>query len=611
MKAENKKFRTIHLSLEAIGIIFHYVPTLAIIKIVLAMISGAGTSCSFWFMQRLVDAVSRKILNGGTIEYIISAGIGFLIAMLIPIICSSYVDGMIQIEMERKIGEKLSEDVIRKFMRIPYADFESMEFQDTLIQMSRSPDRMILKLFQNTIIAMRYFMILAGLTGIFLKAGVGIAVSFSVLFAPLIWLNFKTADMMNKIYNEQTIEQRKRDYLEQLLTEKDSLLELKIFGAVRFLEKKRKALVKEVLNRRIRVKVKAHNYYLIGNFLTFVWLCSILVFLCMSALEGSITLGVFAAVLTAMGEALDDSEALYMTLQKMRWGTNVVSHFLRFMRLEEEQDPSKSKEIKGDNCIRFENVSFTYPGSEHCILKNVSFEIKGGEHIALVGVNGAGKSTIIKLLCRLYRPQSGRIVVNGIDLQEFSQEQLQKLFSVVFQDYNRFYLTLRENVAAGALERKEDDESVRKALRMAGIENEKLLMELDLPLGKLEEQGIELSGGQWQRIAIARAYFTDSEFVILDEPTSALDPIAENAMYENIASILTQKSCIFISHRLASAKMADRILVLSKGQIQEEGSHAELMERGGIYADMYRMQSSWYENHGSERECDEENRKYI
>ena len=194
-------------------------------------------------------------------------------------------------------------------------------------------------------------------------------------------------------------------------------------------------------------------------------------------------------------------------------------------------------------------------------------------------LNGAGKSTIIKLLCRLYRPQSGRIVVNGIDLQEFSQEQLQKLFSVVFQDYNRFYLTLRENVAAGALERKEDDESVRKALRMAGIENEKLLMELDLPLGKLEEQGIELSGGQWQRIAIARAYFTDSEFVILDEPTSALDPIAENAMYENIASILTQKSCIFISHRLASAKMADRILVLSKGQIQEEGSHADVYKR--------------------------------
>lgn len=132
----------------------------------------------------------------------------------------------------------------------------------------------------------------------------------------------------------------------------------------------------------------------------------------------------------------------------------------------------------------------------------MSFEIKGGEHIALVGVNGAGKSTIIKLLCRLYRPQSGRIVVNGIDLQEFSQEQLQKLFSVVFQDYNRFYLTLRENVAAGALERKEDDENVRKALRMAGIENEKLLMELDLPLGKLEEQGIELSGGQWQRIFV-------------------------------------------------------------------------------------------------------------
>ena len=229
--------------------------------------------------------------------------------------------------------------------------------------------------------------------------------------------------------------------------------------------------------------------------------------------------------------------------------------------------------------------------------------LPGGTICGLIGENGAGKSTLLNLIGGMDIPTTGQVIVDGEDISKYNEDKLSRYRAAtvgfIFQFYNILpTLTVLENVEL-VKDIVRNPLDAHEALEKVGLTEHE---------NKFPNQ---LSGGEQQRIAIARAYFMDSEFVILDEPTSALDPIAENAMYENIASILTQKSCIFISHRLASAKMADRILVLSKGQIQEEGSHAELMERGGIYADMYRMQSSWYENHGSERECDEENRKYI
>lgn len=283
-----------------------------------------------------------------------------------------------------------------------------------------------------------------------------------------------------------------------------------------------------------------------------------------------------------------------MTLQQMRWQINTVFYYLEFMQLaEKKKEGDKKKKSAVLTQIRFENVSFAYPGCKTDVLHDVSFTINKGEHIALVGENGAGKSTIIKLLCRLYEPSSGRILINGNELHTYSECELRKFVAVVFQDYNRFQLSVRENIAAGALERLHEDADIRKALDMAGILHGE---QLGRSLGKLDEEGIELSMGQWQRIAIARAYFMDSQFVVLDEPTAAMDPVAENEVYYNISKTMKDRSCLFISHRMAGVKMADRIFVLSHGTIAEKGSHEELMRRKGIYANMYRMQSEWYQS---------------
>jgi ABC-type multidrug transport system fused ATPase/permease subunit len=236
-------------------------------------------------------------------------------------------------------------------------------------------------------------------------------------------------------------------------------------------------------------------------------------------------------------------------------------------------------------------VVFSYPKTDVKILKGVSFEINEGERAALVGENGAGKSTIVKLLCGLYKPDGGRILINGADILTMDAAALRQVFSVVFQDFCKYAFTLRENVALGDLTKLRDDKALREALKtgLAGG-----IAELDAPLGKMDDSGSDISGGQWQRVAIARACLPGSAFVILDEPTASLDPVAESDMYNSFAEVLKNRGCIMISHRLASARLADKILVLSDGVITETGRHADLSASGGLYFRMYESQSAWY-----------------
>ena len=244
--------------------------------------------------------------------------------------------------------------------------------------------------------------------------------------------------------------------------------------------------------------------------------------------------------------------------------------------------------------IVFDNVSFTYPNTQREILRNVSFEVKSGEKAAIVGVNGAGKSTIIKLLCGLYKPDNGHIYIGGKDINTLSQDDIRQAVSVVFQDYGCYQMTLRENIAFGDLSAIHDDKKLSEALKRAGAD-EILEKGLDIPLGRLYEGGIDVSKGQWQRIAVARAFLSRSNFVILDEPTASLDPIAESRMYGAFLDILNERGTIIISHRLASAKMADKIIVIEGGEVSAVGNHAELMKEGGLYAVMFGEQSSWYQ----------------
>ncbi|MDE7044809.1 MAG: ABC transporter ATP-binding protein/permease, partial [Acetatifactor sp.] len=275
--------------------------------------------------------------------------------------------------------------------------------------------------------------------------------------------------------------------------------------------------------------------------------------------------------------------------------------------------------------LEFRHVTFRYPGTEVDILKDFSMELREGVHYAIVGENGAGKSTLIKLLTGLYRDYGGEILYNGMEMRTFPQEQWFRIFSCVFQDFARYYLSVRENICLGAGDMEyqtaegnnrdayarqttennrdaqrtaEDDREsrMRKVSRQIGLQDavSSLKYGYETRLGKLDEDSVDLSGGQWQRVAMARALMNDAPILLLDEPTAALDPISESALYEKFGDISRGHTTIFISHRLGSTRLSDHIFVLKDGCVREQGSHEELMAMGGIYAEMYETQQGWY-----------------
>jgi ATP-binding cassette subfamily B protein len=266
----------------------------------------------------------------------------------------------------------------------------------------------------------------------------------------------------------------------------------------------------------------------------------------------------------------------------------VIKYYNDFMSLSEISGMNYNKGIEilpEKAAVVIENVSFSYPGSSRQILKDISFSINSNQKVAVVGKNGAGKSTIVKLLLNLYPADSGKIYFNG------------NFISPVFQDYVNYFLTIRENVALGDIKYKNDDLHIEETLKSAHIHEITCLSKngLNTNLGKIENDGVDLSAGQWQHLAVARGLFPKNSFIILDEPTASMDPVAESQLYEYFLKTISGRGCLIISHRLASAKLEDLILVLDNGSIVESGNHNELMKRKGLYYNMFTLQSSWYD----------------
>ncbi len=610
-------------SFKTIRILLRHARMDTMLKLLQLGVSAIMTPLWVFFLQKLIDSLSTAAGAKGhdDLSPLFLWG-GLLLFSLFFNATGGFFDGLLFIRLQRRLNEGLTPILVEKFKRLDYACFEDSGTQDTISRMSDNPQEHLLNLFLNLTNFLTIFVSLVGTSLLFAQIGWWFTAGFLLLLFPMAWFDFRAMDMMNVMFDKQSTDERRMHDLGSLLSTKSSLSELKVFRATGFIEKKWKNLTHQVLETRLATTYRAQRRFLVGTLLFKAWSFFTVLVLVRAVLERNASIGVFTALVASTGLVMAQAEQLSHTLQNVRSRYLLIGHYEKFLGLPEvrtevhaeNREPSENRESSADMnpsvnrnhyeetdpekplplALAFEQVTFRYPGMEKPVLDDISFTIRPNERIALVGVNGAGKSTLIKLLCGLYAPESGRILLNGRDLDTLDKADRQRAFSVVFQDFCRYELTVRENVAFGNISRIADDAHLQTALRQGMAEG----FALDDVLGKLEDGGRDLSGGQWQRLAIARACAADSAFVILDEPTASLDPLAESRMYQSFAEVLKNRGCILISHRLASARMADRILVLDGGHITENGSHEELIAESGLYARMYEAQSAWYRGGG-------------
>jgi ATP-binding cassette subfamily B protein len=397
----------------------------------------------------------------------------------------------------------------------------------------------------------------------------------------------------------QTPAKRQMDYLRQAAGSREGAKELKLFNLADYFTGRFTTLSKQIyeenvdLSRRklfwggILTMIGTLGYY--GSYVFVIW----------RAVEGQIDMTTLLFLTTSIIQAQSNLQQVFSSASGIADQALFLTDLIAFF----DMQPTVLSKPDGKLLPRpirrgfeFRDVSFAYPGTTRRVLKNFNFTLSPGERIALIGENGQGKTTVVKLITRLYDPTEGQILLDGVDLRDYKLEDLHHEIGVIFQDFMRYEMTARENIAVGRVERDHNEDEIREAAEksLAASVVAKLEHGYDQMLGRRFETGVELSGGEWQRVALARAYLRDAQLLILDEPTAALDAKSELEVFERFAELTTDKMALLISHRFSTVRMADRIVVLDGGQLVEQGNHKQLMALGGRYAEMFEMQAASY-----------------
>ena len=397
----------------------------------------------------------------------------------------------------------------------------------------------------------------------------------------------------------QTPVRRQLDYLRILGGSKEAAKELKLFGLSKFLTDRFTRLSDQVYEENVALSKRK---LIAGAMLSIVGSLgyySAYVYVIWETVIGKLTIGSLYFLAGAILQASSNIQMIFSTLSGVADQALFLTDLLAFFQMQPSVR-SQPNALPAPRPIRrgfeFRNVSFAYPGSSRLILRNLNFTLHVGERVALIGENGEGKTTIVKLITRFYDPTEGQILLDGIDLREYSLEDLYREIGVIFQDFMRYEMTARENVAVGRIEEIGNTAAIVNAAHKSLADEviEKLSGKYDQMLGRRFESGVDLSGGEWQKLALARAYLRDAQLLILDEPTAALDARSEYAVFERFAELTEGKMALFISHRFSTVRMADRIVVLAGGRITEDGSHEQLLALGGQYAEMFELQAASY-----------------
>lgn len=552
---------------------------------------------SIFALQKLVNSIAILGDSSKTelpLEVII--WISLLIVALILRSSSNIYGRMIRDHIQERIKGNIQKLVIQKTHKLELGQFENAELYDQLQRANNGIDTRLFStitfMFQSisTIITLISLLIYLSL--------IHWAVPLFLIIGSVIFTIVKVKLHIEKyiLDRKQTTEMRQLTYLERLMTSREAAREIRLYDLGNHLRGKWRDLNDKLREERIQLAGREGRLELIsssGNTMTFAIVLTGIVYL---ATLGLLSIGQYAAFIRTVIQFQLDLSNFFWMITLIDNDLRYIKDFFDYLDLPEESFNEAELPVKllNEN-IKFEQTSFTYPGSSEPVLSKININIQPGERIAIVGSNGSGKTTLIKLLLGLYKPTEGKVLIGEIDLQQIDISKWRKKCTAIFQDFYKYHLSVKDNIAIGQIAKISDYDQIKRAAILSGADDmiQNLPSGYDTFLGK-EFNGEELSEGQWQKVAIARAYVRDSELLILDEPTASLDPKAEVDIYKQFQKVAQGKTTIFISHRLGICKLADRIIVLSNGRIAEEGTHHQLMSNNNHYARMYRLQSQWY-----------------
>ncbi len=571
-------------------------PGLFILTYLFFALNGISFAAATLCMQKLFDKVTDLAVNRGTLKGVIFALILLFIVKILEEVFSGIANFIGETYDPRAVG-KLSRSVNLKMDRLDPISFENTEVLDH-INKSYTGIRLAIN-FMNTIMdVMLFYLPYFLFMGIYLfKLKPILALSLPLVFFPVVFSQLIRVRVFANLEDNSAPLRRKAKYYENCLAGREYLKETRILGASPYFMRLFKEALSEMNKLKWKADVKTNLIELSMKLISLMGYVVILWMLFHALMKREITIGAFAAVFASVDSMFSMMEGVVCgRLGYYAKNFGKIQNYLRFLDLPERGGDEKIEDSTLHGDIVLEEVSFSYPLSENNAVEKVNLRIHKGETIAVVGENGSGKSTLMRLITGIYLPSSGRVLHNDKATRDLPPKALFNGISGVFQKFQRYQLTLSNNITISEMYNKlKSEEHMKTATNQAGIQVDSK----DFPKGydtmlSREFEGVDLSGGQWQKVAIARGFYRKHELIILDEPTSAIDPIEETKIYERFAEIAKDKTAVIVTHRLGSVKFADRIVVMKKGKIVGIGNHEYLLATCSIYRDMWHSQAQHY-----------------
>lgn len=570
-------------------------------QLALLVVQGLVPLAVLYLMKLIVDAVTSAIgapdldasFRHVLVLILIAAGIALFSAVLRVL---TTLVGEVQ---SLRVTDRVHDTLHAKSIEIDLSYYENSEYHDTLHRAQVEAPYRPTRIVNGIAVVVQSGISLIAVMGLVLSFHWSVALILLAAGVPGMLVRVQYSRRLYRLQRHQTATQRRTRYFNTILTTEPYAKELRLFGLGNLFRTRFRELARRVREERLRLVARRSLLEFIAQVFVVAAVFGIFVVVARRTLSGEISIGDMVMYFGAFQRAQDFLREFLGGLAGLYDDNLFLTDLNTFLTLEPRvAEPSSPKPFPRPirQGIQVDHLRFSYPGSSRIVLDDVSFEIRPGEHVALVGENGSGKTTLVKLLCRLYDPISGSIRVDGIDLREMETIALRGEISVVFQDYARYHLSARENVWLGNANLHPDTSDIERAAAQTGADRviERLPNRWDTILGKQFEQGVDLSIGEWQKVALARAFLRDSQIIVLDEPTASLDARAEAEVFERFHELTHGRTAILISHRLSTVRMVDRIIVMRNGRIVESGAHDELVERGGAYAELFELQARHY-----------------